>query len=321
MDDSATHLLEEDVAEKYPEVTHYTNAVGLHGILTSQTIWATHANFLNDLDEVSLFFKNRLEELCSQAYSAVFESQDKSELRQDSKKMTQEIMGHTLDFNLPFFFSLTSSDTDLVKKDGLLSQWRAYGSDGGYALVFKTSDLIELMHEESKKYMYQFFQIGNVHYFDGLIKNSDTPIAPEVLNAERKVVNCLSGYLRSRAPESFGEMYDSISFLSCMYKSIHFNEEKELRMVAIPAVDPELFSEGGVKKPIKTFPRNGCMIPYIEIFGPEPDEKSDKKLPIKKIIVGPHNEKLIRRKALDIWLKNLDLNDVEIVVSDISYKG
>jgi hypothetical protein len=55
LDDSATHLLEEDLAEKYPEVTHYTNAVGLHGILNSQTIWATHANFLNDHDEVELF--------------------------------------------------------------------------------------------------------------------------------------------------------------------------------------------------------------------------------------------------------------------------
>lgn len=216
---------------------------------------------------------------------------------------------------------MTSSGSDIVKKDGLLSQWRGYGSDGGYALVFNTSDLIELMHKESKKYGYQYFQIGNVHYFDGLNKNSDTPSAPEVLNAEREVVDCLSGFLRNYRSELFGEMYDSISFLSCMYKSIHFNEEKELRMVAIPAVDPELFSEGGIKKPIKTFPRNGCMIPYIELFGPESDERVKKKLPIKKIIVGPHSGKRIRRNALDIWLKNLGLNDVEIVISDISYKG
>lgn len=51
-------LLEED----YPELFHYTGISGLEGIIKSQTLWATHALFMNDTTELSEF-KERLRDI------------------------------------------------------------------------------------------------------------------------------------------------------------------------------------------------------------------------------------------------------------------
>ena len=34
----------------------------------------------------------------------------------------------------------------------MLSQWRGYGREGGFAIVFETAKLSELMHEFGRKY-------------------------------------------------------------------------------------------------------------------------------------------------------------------------
>lgn len=44
--------------KKIKSLFHYTTAAGLIGIITTQTLWATHANFLNDSAECQLL--NRL---------------------------------------------------------------------------------------------------------------------------------------------------------------------------------------------------------------------------------------------------------------------
>ena len=42
--------------ENHEELMHYTNALGLQGIVTSKVLWASHASFLNDPEEVVGFF-------------------------------------------------------------------------------------------------------------------------------------------------------------------------------------------------------------------------------------------------------------------------
>ncbi len=48
------------VYEEHPELMLYTAADGLKGIITSKTLWATHAGFLNDSEEVVGVLDNRL---------------------------------------------------------------------------------------------------------------------------------------------------------------------------------------------------------------------------------------------------------------------
>lgn len=44
-------------SEAHPELFHYTNEVGLSGILRTQCIWATHWQHLNDAMELEQFWE------------------------------------------------------------------------------------------------------------------------------------------------------------------------------------------------------------------------------------------------------------------------
>ncbi len=48
-------LTESPIAQDHPELFHYTGIAGLEGIVRTQTLWATHAAFLNDALEIRAF--------------------------------------------------------------------------------------------------------------------------------------------------------------------------------------------------------------------------------------------------------------------------
>ena len=45
------------------------------------------------------------------------------------------------------------------------------------------------------------------------------------------------------------------------------------------------------------------------------------KLPIEKIIVGPHQHKDQRAEYLKLLINNLQLDDIEVTLSEIPYAG
>lgn len=59
-------------------------------------------------------------------------------------------------------------------------------------------------------------------------------------------------------------------------------------------------------------------MPYIAFFDAIPDDQ--RKLPIQEIIVGPHPDKLKRKKAIEMRLAELGL-DVPVRASEIPYLG
>src|SRR4051812_35401425 len=89
--------------------------------------------------------------------------------------------------------------------------------------------------------------------------------------------------------------------------------------------NPEVFEasqKAGDKRPEKSlqfWPRNGILVPYITLFGNEVS-LSGSKLPIQRIVVGPHPDKLKRQKAVALMLEQHEI-DAEVTVSDIPYLG
>jgi len=53
-------------------------------------------------------------------------------------------------FAEPYVASFCSVDKrdSYIASHGLLSQWRGYGTQGGYIITFDTAGLIQLLHEE-----------------------------------------------------------------------------------------------------------------------------------------------------------------------------
>lgn len=117
------------------------------------------------------------------------------------------------------------------------------------------------------------------------------------------------------APEAFHPFVRCIS----RYKHYGFNEENEVRVIALPTViNDELERRAkadGVRlrpeKEIKYRERGGQNVPYIDLFN-----SNDVQLPIDKIIIGPHVEKEARAEAIRTKLGKIG---IAVACSDIPY--
>lgn len=323
------------VSEVYSELMHYTGASGLEGIIRTQTLWATNAAFLNDSSEIELFFNKRLvgviekgirTELAASPELKITAVQDEDEdeaIVQYANDMANAIRQTARRFHLPYIASFSAPNNRTVSRDGLLSQWRGYGKEGGYAIVFDTKGIEELLASEADGYYYQSLQWGDVHYHneDGEASN----VEPEIIDAEDTLSSAIGAFIRNQSKTELEKTFEPIITLSCMFKHWGFHEEHEVRIVAIPPT-PELISvlkeHGENHRPIrypKTFIRSGVPVPYLNLFA-QRDENPKPILPITRVIVGPHPQQELRKQAIQYLLESKCIS-AKVDVSRIPYIG
>ncbi len=123
LDRAAAEILDE---KRLPELLfHYTNAKGLHGILSSKTIWATEYQFLNDLSEYA-YAQTVIREHLDQRHDAMGKM----------LYLSWPTFGGSLAHWFPHYVVSASEDGDSV------SQWRSYaGPHDGYAIAFSSEKL------------------------------------------------------------------------------------------------------------------------------------------------------------------------------------
>jgi hypothetical protein len=325
------------VATAHPQVLHYTTAIGLQGIIENQQLWATNISHLNDSEEQVGFFDRRLPHLLSDLIGASVSDRAKTH---DGKAQIEALGGEeiaatnltnqlvnlirtvTLKFNSPYVTSFCAVSSECSPDDGLLSQWRGYGADGGYAIVFDSAGIEQLLEEEHKNFHYQSTFWGNVDYYGQ--DTNQTATHPETLKSEKIIQDAIRSALSSGDFGAFDDLLEPITALSCLHKHSGFREENEVRIVSIPS-NELLFEEskhiGDVRpsKPIMSIARNGVLVPYIQLFGNSIDGKQ-RKLPICRVIVGPHPNKLKRQNAVEVLLQQHGI-DAPVVASDIPYLG
>jgi len=143
----------------------------------------------------------------------------------------------TLDVNDSYIFSLTAPGDDYVRFGELLSQWRGYGSDGGFALVFDPAGIEKLVQEEKCSYSYQYMACGDVFYYG--LTSLVQPSTEEILIFEKQISDGIARQVRRQPAINEGDFFNAITSLSCFYKHWGFHEEREVRIVAIPSL-PEV---------------------------------------------------------------------------------
>lgn len=325
------------VPEAHSELLHYTGASGLLGILQSDSLRATHSAYLNDSTEISFFFERRLVNVLEEGIRAELAADPELRVLPQFASTPQEtdaavaryvramanaIQETTRRFNEPYLTCFSAPANDRIRADGLLSQWRGYGKDGGYALVFDTKRLEELLVLEATSFSYQYAHWGDVHYHqdDGDLAAAE----PEIHEEEAKLRSAIGRYIKNHNQAELEETFQPIAMLSCLYKHWGFHEEREVRIVAIPP-NEELIIEGqanGELRPIRSrnvFIRGGTPVPYIDLFARNPPN-GEFRLPIKRVIVGPHVQSQLRRQAVEQVLRTRGVS-AEVVVSQIPYVG
>ena len=327
--------MHKSVIEAYPQLWHYTTAQGLHGILTSQQLWATNIFYLNDAEEFTGFFDRKLLHLLKEGVQDGIAEARKTKKGVSAieaeggslaleKNLPNELLTtlRAATLSLPAYvtsFCYTPSEPD--SEDGLLSQWRGYGKDGGYAIIFDTQGLDELLRDEQSRFFYSFGHWGDVDYYDG---NSGTDAAyEEALEWQATIRRAVAKIVIEHNLRPAEALFEPILSLATRHKHRGFSEEREVRISVFPSGDEFIkearkTGDNRAKKPIHFTPRGGILVPHLALF--ERPKSDAAKLPIRKIIVGPHPKKISRQKAIEILLDQLGI-EAKVVASDIPYLG
>lgn len=324
------------LSELHPELFHYTGEEGLFAILQTQYLRATHWRHLNDVGEL-LHFYDAIPRLIM---PGLVERANEMASRNDEAKRwlsgqggadaycSWQAQGLAKALYAPLLnpdpaedvleFYVTSFCTPdglyaEVRNHGLLSQWRYYGRNGGYALVFDSVELEHLMALEHSSWACRL-SCGDVGY------SSDSP---EILT-ER--IDSLADFA-----EAFkGCRFDSESacepllepFLDCCihYKHWAFAEENEVRLVAVlngarMREEHEAAGSPVIERERHYFLRDGRQVPCIHLFEGIDVERAC-RLPIRRIIVGPGPTQPQREARLKAFLERVGY-DIEVLCSSI----
>lgn len=319
------------IAGSYDELYHYTTAAGLSGILESKSLWATHSSFMNDEEEISRFYDRVLSGIIRPVYLKYVED-NKLELQKklgstQFDRSCEELFAKIIrgarcaasSSHDQYITSFSTTNNTQVRENGLLSQWRAYGPDGGYALVFDKSRLDNILSLEKVLYQGEICVWAKVQYLP--IENQRTNDSATNKRIEELEV-ATDKFFRSDSDDDAGIFSDSLTILSSTFKHPGFSEEREVRLV-LSLLGPKLESHPELSSvrqhQVKTRVREGTTVPYVELFvRVENDVKQH--LPIKRIIVGPHRDKNDRKRAVKLLLKQYGLT-ADVCISDIPYRG
>lgn len=207
---------------------HYTDIAAVSSILQNKTLWLTHAEFLNDSEELHDGVRHIKECLVHMEGVAGFEPDEKKALAFIIKSLS-ELFDSQFDEDPLYTCSFSRSSN-------LLSQWRAYGN---FALEFDRArieqdfDLYECLYNSHDKELEARRLIDSIHYrFTGLYGGS----SDEMVDA---------------ALEKYFEVVRSVG----KFKNSHFSAEKEVRIV-----------RGCGSDKISYRARCDYLVPYIEVL-------------------------------------------------------
>lgn len=313
MGDALTQQVTLTIADKktiadHPELHHYTTENGFKGIVTKNTLWATHFSDLNDATEVRLL-KEPLADALSNRFKKIVREHQSGSLRirrevikrgglqavaaglanglSDSLYKVTFDTTEGFDFGVPFISAFCSHAHDQAyeREHGLLSQWRGYGRDGGYCIVLDAEKLSELLVKEFDSHHYVHMNVCVARYaLDGV---SIEQMFPELLDrCELFVSEVLKGNMAPSAEDGFAPFVAGAT----AFKHQGFREEREVRIVAMPGTqslhdqirkDHQEFTLMPIKQTNVVESERGQRR-YISLF-----ETLKAILPIKRVIVGP----------------------------------
>lgn len=331
-----------EIYEDHPYLHHYTDFGGLNSILETETLWATHYKALNDFSEVKHMrsvlegwtFKivNKImREKAKQSFACKKDLDKNGGLAATSKSVSKGLVNNFYQVTFggngdqdplaePYVVSFCAHthDDDYVKKNGLLSQWRAYGNGGGFALVFDTKRLWKCIAEpEQETYLYSAFYLADVVYDD-----EEAKFKTEFDDLSQALKQFIHALAEGGGGDQAGALFQPFFNAVTRFKHQGFREEHEVRLTASP-IPKSVYkkaegagAEGAPSpkaiKPIHRREKRGSQAAYI-ILNDLPEEK---RLPIVRIIVGPQRDQ--RQRAREVR-KLIGKDKIGIVCSETPF--
>lgn len=280
-----------------PEVLyHYTTAAGLHGILRDQELWATNVLYMNDSSELTdaiAIFRNVLDE----------ERKGHSEangLWLVINRLAENLTRFPMDYFVCCF----------CKGDDVLSQWRGYGSQGGYCLEFRTPDLAARSAGPACR-------LRGVEY-------DDDRKAQRLRKRIRIVLNHLRNAAGQLNPDNTADAQMLNQFtlrivglfagIFCEMKNRAFAAEEEWRLICMqPSV--LLGYQKDILRPVQFRISNSIIVPFVKLSWPR--ENDIPTLPVAKVRSGPGPRPELSQRVVHDLLACTGFRDVAVEGSNV----
>jgi hypothetical protein len=304
-DRSATKLLQDfltklEATTPPPMLYHYTNDVGLKGILESGAFWFTDIFGQNDPSELRHGLGIALKALRSRI------ADDRPEIATFASGLERFDVDAGIEQAGHFFICCFSSDSDD------LSQWRAYADNGrGYALGFETALLEDVFCREKGRPIPQHSTFP-VTYDDNELARLESDLADLVdplISLPRKVrvgSDALHAYMSNLMVWHAMQVIRGIMF----FKHEAYRNEKEYRF-------QQLFRSDRPAPTLKHRMRSHSLVRYREF-----DWRTVAGAALKEIVIGPAaDEKKAERFARDCLSAFHATGTVTVVKSLIPYRA
>lgn len=196
----------------------------------------------------------------------------------------------------------------MSRKGDVLSQWRAYGTDGtGYAIGFRAVDLVQMPVQPLR-----------VEYnFENQVKKLQTFIrAIHAVELEEDV---------KQGPD-FMHACARLAFDLSSFKNPAFAEEDEVRLIhmlnfepsnsSLRLVDPGGTAFGEPADPLSVgfHISRSTPVAHLDI----PFTREERRCPIVEVVLGPKNDSM--PSGVSVTLETLGLGDVHVRKSKASYR-
>ncbi len=273
---------------------HYTNAGGLHGMLSSNSIWLTHYRYLNDTSEVQ-----HTDSVIREVLSGALETKG-SEIPSKILAKLVEKSSLSADFDI-YIFSLSE------QRDSL-SQWRGYASEGrGFTMGLETRELVK---NSKKKVADGGFDIFRVEYDkEKQIKVLSNALSDIIDRAEENIATGMN------AADAIDNAVWSFQFVSLTRsvsnKHSSFKDESEWRICLFDDKPPD--NDLSKKNSANVRVRGSDLIPYLVV---RPGLKG--KFPLKSVGVGPGFSRANQTDAVRALCRSLGY-EPEVYNADTPY--
>lgn len=301
---------------------HYTTANGLLGILQGGELWSTAYHCVNDQSELSEA-RGTIRHIVRKHTSTMIENGDAKvdalrrkgvDIRDQADRFEDLVVAHALNalsVYMTCFCRPTGKEEFL---HGLLSQWRGYGSDGGYAIQFNAKRLKAEIERANSDHDTSY-DLQDICY------HADNPFKDEVLRHEQSYIESYEKHLddvvnfrleqpRLRSPitDLPGGPLEAVIDYLVNTKSSHFSEENECRL---SVVEPASAGRGSLS--VEYLNREGLVVPFTKT-------PSDCKVVdcIDWVVVGPSPNIEQRFRSISQMVKKMGL-DIKVRPSHIPY--
>jgi hypothetical protein len=288
--------------EPVPPLFHYTGAPAIRGILQSDSIWASGAQYMNDWMEVVYGYDIIM--------TGLRELVEKRKLARRSRAVFKDVLRMMESPDSPFIDAYFAA---FCEKGNLLSQWRAYAGTQGFAVEFHPL-VIKGELTLTTKAPARNLRLAKVEYDPARQQENFRGLIEELTdNIEQAKV----GSPTEAAPSTLVEFTRMVlSSWAATVKHPGFAEEQEWRVIFQPLITEEekylSTSEFVVRLEGPEFVTHVEFIPDKQVLG-----KHGHKLPIRSIVCGPNVDMRSAKRAVEILLRNNGYEGVEIRKSEI----